>query len=194
MAYFTKDFVSGYSDRTRKYSFESYSELLNESIKGQNSLNNYDVFLSHSVKDAKIVLGVKNWLEVNGMKVYVDWIDDKQLDRSQVTSSTAETLRSRMRQSSALLYIATDNSSQSKWMPWELGYFDGYSIGKVAILPILSSENDSFYGQEYLGLYPTVKSWSHRDSGIYGLDKGYISINSKLVDLSKFIKERPYQW
>lgn len=194
MAFFTKSFISSYSDKTRKYSFESYNDLLNESIKGQNLLSTYDVFLSHSVRDAKIVLGVKNWLEENGMKVYVDWIDDKQLDRSQVTSITAETLRTRMRQSSSLLYIATDNSSQSKWMPWELGYFDGYSIGKVAILPILNSEDDAFYGQEYLGLYPTVKNWTHRDFGIYGIDKGYIPINGKFVDLSKFIKERPYQW
>ncbi len=194
MAFFTKDFISAFSDKTRRYSFESYNDLLNESIKGQNLLSTYDVFLSHSVRDAKIVLGVKNWLEENGMKVYVDWIDDKQLDRSQVTSKTAETLRTRMRQSSSLLYVATDNSSQSKWMPWELGYFDGYSIGKVAILPILNSENDSFYGQEYLGLYPSVKNWTHRDIGIYGINKGYIPINGKLVDLSKFIKERPYQW
>ncbi|HFE9762327.1 TPA: toll/interleukin-1 receptor domain-containing protein [Acinetobacter baumannii] len=194
MAFFTKEFISKYSEKTRRYAFESYNDLLTESIKDQNSQNSYDVFLSHSVKDAKIVLGVKNWLEENGMKVYVDWIDDKQLDRSHVTSSTAEVLRTRMRQSSALLYIATDNSSQSKWMPWELGFFDGYSVGKVAILPILSSENDSFYGQEYLGLYPSVKNWTHRDLDIYGIDKGYISINRKLVDLSKFIKERPYQW
>lgn len=194
MAFFTKNFISNYSDKTRKYSFESYNDLLNESIKGQNLLSAYDVFLSHSLRDAKIVLGVKNWLELNGMKVYVDWIDDKQLDRSQVNSTTAETLRTRMRQSSSLLYVATDNSSQSKWMPWELGYFDGYSTGKVAILPILNFEDDSFYGQEYLGLYPSVKNWTHRDIHNYGLDKGYISINGKLVDLSKFIKERPYQW
>jgi hypothetical protein len=194
VAFFTKDFISKYSDKTRRYSFESYNDLLNESIKEQSALRNYDVFLSHSVKDAKTVLGVKNWLEANGMNVYVDWIDDKQLDRSQVTSRTAETLRNRMRQSSCLLYIATDNSSQSKWMPWELGYFDGYSIGKVAILPILNSEDDYFYGQEYLGLYPSVKNWTHRDIGIYGIDKGYIPINGKLVDLSKFIKESPYQW
>ena len=33
MAFFTKSFISNYSDKTRRYSFESYNDLLNESIK-----------------------------------------------------------------------------------------------------------------------------------------------------------------
>lgn len=194
MAFFTKSFISNYSDKTRRYSFESYNDLLNESIKGQNLLSTYDVFLSHTVKDAKIVLGVKNWLEENGMKVYVDWIDDQQLDRSHVTSTTADTLRLRMRQSLSLLFIATDNSSQSKWMPWELGYFDGYSSGKVAILPILDHEYEIFSGQEYLGIYPLVQSFGRYGDTFYGLRKGFVHINGKYVFLENFIEKSPSQW
>ena len=194
MAFFTKDFISKFSDKTRKYSYESYDEILNESIKTQDLLSSYDVFLSHSIRDAKIVLGVKNWLEENGLKVYVDWINDRQLDRSHVTSKTAETLRIRMRQSKALLYMATDNSSQSKWMPWELGFFDGYSFGKVAILPILNSENQNFLGQEYLGLYPLVKNYESLDYKFHGLNKGYVYINRTIVNLNDFIKKSPSEW
>lgn len=58
-----------------------------------------------------------------------------------------------MKQSDSLLYIATENASGSKWMPW-VGYFDGHKPGNVAILPVLDSENQKFEGQEYLGLYP----------------------------------------
>lgn len=194
MAFFTKDFISSFSDKTRKYSFETYDQLLTESIKEQDSLRQYDVFLSHAVKDAKIVLGVKNWLEENGMKVYVDWIDDRHLDRSKVTSKTANTLRVRMRQSKSLLYIATDNSSQSKWMPWELGYFDGYSSGKVAILPILDHQYESFSGQEYLGIYPLVQSFGSYSDSFYGLKKGFVHINGKNVFLESFIEKSPSQW
>ena len=61
-----------------------------------------------------------------------------------------------MNQSSRLLYLATDNASSSKWMPWELGYFDGLKSGKVAILPLVDSVDSSFQGQEYLGLYPAL--------------------------------------
>lgn len=194
MAFFTKDFISSFSDKTRKYSFETYDQLLTESIKEQDSLRQYDVFLSHAVKDAKIVLGVKNWLEENGMKVYVDWIDDRHLDRSKVTSKTANTLRVRMRQSKSLLYIATDNSSQSKWMPWELGYFDGYSSGKVAILAILDHQYESFSGQEYLGIYPLVQSFGSYSDSFYGLKKGFVHINGKNVFLESFIEKSPSQW
>lgn len=194
MAFFTKDFISSFSDKTRKYSFETYDQLLTESIKEQDSLRQYDVFLSHAVKDAKIVLGVKNWLEENGMKVYVDWIDDRHLDRSKVTSKTANTLRVRMRQSKSLLYIATDNSSQSKWMPWELGYFDGYSSGKVAILPILDHQYESFSGQEYLGIYPLAQSFGSYSDSFYGLKKGFVHINGKNVFLESFIEKSPSQW
>ena len=91
-----------------------------------------------------------------GQKVYIDWVVDKQLSRDSVTKETAETLRNRMKQSSKLLYLATDNASSSKWMPWELGYFDGLKPGKVAILPLVDSVDSSFQGQEYLGLYPAL--------------------------------------
>ncbi|SDO02341.1 hypothetical protein SAMN05518871_109132 [Psychrobacillus sp. OK028] len=46
----------------------------------ENEVNDrYDVFLSHCSWDAKEVLGLKLMLEdQNNLKVYVDWIDDKQ--------------------------------------------------------------------------------------------------------------------
>lgn len=95
-------------------------------------------------------------LEDMGKKVYVDWMNDPELDRSQVNKHTAERLRARMNQSDSLLYLASDNASNSKWMPWELGYFDGHKPGKVAILPVLDKADQKFEGQEYLGLYPTI--------------------------------------
>ncbi|HQP88909.1 MAG TPA: toll-Interleukin receptor, partial [Thermoanaerobaculia bacterium] len=116
----------------------------------------YDIFLSHSIRDAELVLGAKGALEDLRFSVYVDWIDDPQLDRSQVTARTAEQLRQRMRASRSLFFLTTTNASTSKWMPWECGYFDGQKE-KVAIMPApTASHDDSFVGQEYLGLYPYV--------------------------------------
>jgi len=117
----------------------------------------FDVFLSHSFLDAQIVLGVKELLEAEGLRVYVDWIEDAQMDRSQVTAKTADILRTRMQHSSSLIYATSATSSQSKWMPWELGYFDGYRPGFVAILPLVQSATADFKGQEYLGLYPYIE-------------------------------------
>jgi hypothetical protein len=42
-------------------------------------------------------------------------------------------------------------------MPWELGYYDGFRPGYVAILPLVQTAGGSFSGQEYLGLYPYME-------------------------------------
>lgn len=142
----------------KKASFGMEAYVLTESMESSRSYDSYDVFLSHSMSDAQIVLGIKTILESQyGLNVYVDWIEDKQLNRESVTAKTAETLRKRMQQSTTLLYLTTDNSSKSKWMPWELGYFDGHKPSKVAIFPVLNSAYDDFSGQEYLGLYPVIR-------------------------------------
>ncbi len=116
----------------------------------------FDIFLSHSFKDAELILGVKSILEDQGFSVYVDWHDDPQMFRGSVSEETAEILRKRMRQSKSLIYVATDNASGSKWMPWELGCSDGYKPKGVAIL-LLEYEGSAFKGQEYLSLYPVVQ-------------------------------------
>lgn len=117
----------------------------------------FDVFLSHSFKDAEIINGVKGFIEDQGLRVYVDWIEDPQADRSRVTAATADMLRERMNHCQSLLYASTDAATQSKWMPWELGYFDGKKPGRVGIVPILQQKGELFQGQEYLGLYPHVE-------------------------------------
>jgi hypothetical protein len=128
----------------------------------------FDVFLSHSILDGQIILGVKDLLEGEGLKVYVDWLTDPQLDRSHVTPRTAEHLRIRMRHSQSLIFATSSSSSQSKWMPWELGYFDGFRPGFVGILPLVQSSYDDFKGQEYLGLYPYIEdiNWNTGRRGL----------------------------
>lgn len=137
----------------------------------------YDIFLSHSFHDADLILGMKGTLEDLGYIVYVDWIDDLQLDRSKVTPATAERLRAKMNSSKSLFYVTTANADDSKWMPWECGFFDGKKE-KVAIVPIQKSSKDNNYsGQEYLGLYPYVvkqndshgneKLWVRRSKSSY---------------------------
>lgn len=40
-------------------------------------------------------------------------------------------------------------------MPWELGFFDG-TKGRVALLPVVQVDVNSYHGSEYLGLYPYI--------------------------------------
>jgi len=127
--------------------------VLNEEVASAKAKTSFDIFLSHSTSDAEIILGVKGVLEDYGKAVYVDWLEDSQLDRTNVTTANAEVIRLRMRQCKSLVYVHTANSGSSKWMPWELGYFDGFN-GAVAILPVTQYSQESYEGQEYLGIYP----------------------------------------
>lgn len=132
--------------------------------------NGYDIFLSHSSLDKKLVLGLVNLFNNFKYSVYVDWIEDTQLDRNNVSKTTASVLKNRMKQSKGLSYIPTNNSTQSKWCPWELGYFDGLKKEKCTILPVLEDYDysEEYNGQEYLGLYPyivyDIKDFYIRDS------------------------------
>ena len=92
----------------------------------------YDVFLSHSYEDARIVKLIKEMLEESGLQVYVDWIEDEHLDRGRVTSNTASILRRRMDRCSSLIYLTSQSAEGSVWMPWELGYMDART-GKVVV-------------------------------------------------------------
>lgn len=118
---------------------------------------NYDIFLSHCFKDANTVLGLSALLEEMGYLIYIDWINDPQLDRGKTLKSTAERLKLRMQHSKCLFYAFTQNYNDSIWMPWELGYFDGKKE-RAAILPIDDKDlsTESYVGSEYLGLYPYV--------------------------------------
>jgi hypothetical protein len=133
------------------------AQILAEESERFSAAVNYDVFLSHSFQDAEVILGVKTAAEASGLRVYVDWIDDPGLDRDKVTAKTAGVLRGRMRASSSLVYAHSTNTPDSKWMPWELGHFDGFRPGYVWILPLVVEYDSEFAGQEYLGLYPIIE-------------------------------------
>lgn len=117
-------------------------------------ISDFDVFLCHSRMDEELILGTKTSLEEYGLRVYVDWINDPQLDRTKVSFATANQLRTRMSCARMLVYAHTENSSNSKWCPWELGFFDGMRGGNVFHLPIVETKYSHFAGQEYLDLYP----------------------------------------
>lgn len=153
------------------------SKILQESKESDSLFKTYDVFLSHAFKDAGLVLGAKTMLEEKGLSVYVDWIEDSQLDRSKVTEETANTIRERILKCNSLFYFTTSNSEFSKWMPWEAGYFDGVK-NKVAILPAIEDDESSFKGREYLGLYPYI---DFTDTQIW------VNKNSKYITYPKWI-------
>lgn len=167
MAYFSEDYLS------RTAGFREYGLLNEEFIKVASSSERgrdiakalsfaepeskkFDIFLSHSYLDKKIIWALKKEFERIGYSTYVDWVEDYGLNRSNVDKKTAMHIRSRMKTCELLFFATSSNSSSSKWMPWECGFFDGFK-GKVAICPITKRDGESFSGTEYLSLYNTVK-------------------------------------
>jgi hypothetical protein len=157
MSYLRISEVRAAGQAARSYVSKSASQILAEDARRFSSSDRYDVFLSHSYKDGEVILGVKKLIEAQSLSVYVDWIDDAGLDRGQVTRNTAKVLRERMRVSSCLIYAHSANAGESVWMPWELGYFDGFKPAFVWILPLVDHSDSEYDGQEYLGLYPPVE-------------------------------------
>jgi hypothetical protein len=147
------------------FAAKSANEVLEKSRKSVDNKEDFDIFLCHRYLDGLYILGLKTEFEDMGYSVFVDWVENPLLDRSCVSPSTANWLRKTIRKSKSLLYAITENSADSKWMPWELGYSDGVH-GKVAVVPIANSDVSTEYyqGQEYLSIYPYVTKTRTRDS------------------------------
>jgi len=158
MAYYTEADLRGSLSHSDKSAFSARESLRLQAKRA----GRFDIFLSHAKLDEVVILGVKETLErETGLSVYVDWIDDPQLDRGKVSSATAAQIRSRMRECGALVYATSPAAANSKWMPWELGYFDGHKGAEhISIMPIVRSASDSFAGVEYLGLYNTLQKFT----------------------------------
>lgn len=149
------------------YNQQSRQATINENLRIFREKNKYyDLFISHSFKDKELIEELIHLFNSCNYSVYVDWIEDKDLNRDNVTVSTANLIRERVQSSKGLAYVATKSVSQSKWCPWELGYSDGRLKGRSCILPVLESES-LFKGQEYLGLYPYIEYSKVKDKSKY---------------------------
>jgi hypothetical protein len=175
MALLTETEVHARASRMTTLRKSAAREILTETASAD---ARFDVFLSHSSNEPEeILLGIKGYLEDAGLSVYVDRYTDPRLHPEHVTQETAETLRGRLRASQSLLYVFSDHSKLSRWMPWELGFMDGAGR-RVGIAPVVQTARNTFDGEQYLGLYPyldrvTISGqniwalWINRSAGAY---------------------------
>ena len=164
----------------------SETRILNENYAVFSQKESYDLFISHSFFDKKLILTLIDLFNNADYSVYVDWINDKTLDRNNVSPKTAKVIKNRISDCKGLSYIATGNITNSKWCPWELGLADGMLNGRSCILPVME-ETVTFKGLEYLGLYPFIEYEKVRNKNIYEfwvIDQGdssrYVSLRNWL--------------
>jgi TIR domain len=113
-------------------------------------------FLSHSSKDEELVVGAIKVLEGHGGTVY---IDKKDPDLPPYTNEeTAAILKKRIDQTKKFVLLATKNSKESNWVPWELGIADSKKgLDRIALFPAVDTEHDnSWTSWEYMGLYRRI--------------------------------------
>ena len=130
-------------------------------------------FLSHSSKDEELVVGAIRVLENHGATVYVDKKDPNLPPYT--SKETASALKKRIGQAGKFVLLASANSKDSRWVPWELGLADGYKrMENIAIFPAVDTAYETGWTSwEYLGLYGRIvygKLEGHEDNVMMVLD------------------------
>jgi hypothetical protein len=192
MALFSKAELKSRAQASSRTMTKSAKTILLEDSLSFSEAKKYDIFLSHSSMDAEMIYALREEINEMGFTVYIDWLEDPNLDRTNVNRKTADTLRKRMNNCRSLFYAVSINSFGSKWMPWELGYFDGIK-NKVALLPIVEQQTttNEFKGQEYLSLYPYItkdypKGGSNKTLWVRKDEVNYILFSSWLTNNVQF--------
>lgn len=121
------------------------------------------VFLSHSSKDENKLPSVVNFLEKFGVNVYVDK-NDNGLPRK-TSPETGTKLKERIYKCDKFIVLISENSKDSKWIPWELGIADvEKTLRNIALLPSVASlEKPDWAKQEYMGLYDRITYGGHKN-------------------------------
>jgi hypothetical protein len=148
--YVTRDELRGYAS---EYSF---SEQASVRKKASETGLTGATFLSHSSKDQELVVGAIRVLRGHGATVYIDEIDPEMPPYT--GEETANLLKKRISQTKRFVLLASPNSKESRWVPWELGIADGdKGLGKIALFPATDRpQNHAWASWEYLGLYRRI--------------------------------------
>ena len=161
-------------DKTEPKKMETPEDLLNAIYNSQlEQHKTFDLFLSHSSRDVETLLRIKTMLNSQGVNVYIDWVNDREQLRRELTSmDTAKVIIERIKASNAMMYINTEAGASSQWTPWELGYADatgkkicvlqmGEVEARTAYLDIYEEahiEDESIY-VETNGIKTVIREW-----------------------------------
>ena len=111
-------------------------------------------FLCHSHKDVTLAEGLQVILAENGWDIYVDWKDHEMPE--QPNKETATKIKQKIVDMDWFLFLATSNSTQSRWCPWEIGFADSKKLhDRILIIP--TKDSNKWYGNEYLQLYRNIE-------------------------------------
>jgi len=132
----------------------SYRTVIAKSLYEARSQNKQTAFLCHSHKDEELAKGLQVLLAEDGWEVYIDWQDNEMPETP--NKETATKIKNKITQTDWFLFLATPNSTSSRWCPWDIGYADSEKQNsKIMIIPT-SDQSGRWYGNEYLQLYRRI--------------------------------------
>lgn len=152
MSFITRSQIQGYG---RGFAINSeYVGLVQAKSASLNaSTAETTIFLSHSHKDRELVEPAIAFLKSHGVTIYVDWRDGEMPEV--VSGVTATKIKQKIKLHQKFLVLVTENSKDSRWVPWELGYADPVKgMDHIATLPV--AENYDFAEHEYMKIYPKL--------------------------------------
>lgn len=94
------------------------------------------VFISHQKADATICKHIADYLIKAGIDVYFDEydLDLKEFYQNNNPQGVVNSIKKGIKQSTHMLCVISQNTLNSKWVPWEIGY--GYDKTQVAALTL----------------------------------------------------------
>jgi TIR domain len=143
-------------------SHKAVAKSLNEAI----SKSKQTAFLCHSHKDQMLAKGLQTLLVEDGWDVYIDW-EDEEMPPSP-TKETANNIKNKIKQVDWFLFLATPNSTGSRWCPWEIGYADAVKVNEKILIVPTSDDSGRWYGNEYLQLYRKIDEAINKTLGLSG--------------------------
>lgn len=153
MAFITRDQINRYQ-KGLSITNESISLKQAAATASSGSTASTSIFLSHSHKDKELIAPALAFLRSHGVTIYVDWMDEGMPDT--VSSATAVKIKEKIKQQKKFVLMVTENSKDSRWVPWELGYADPVKgINHIATFPI--AERTDFTKNEYMKIYPKIE-------------------------------------
>lgn len=154
---------------------ETPKDLINHIYNSQlEQMKSYDLFISHSSTDSDLLLQIKSILNCSNINVYIDWVNDREALKRELTNiETANAIIERLKSSKALLYIHTNASINSRWTPWEIGFFHALK-NKVCVY-----NPDNIEKAPYLDVYHNVVL----KNGLFFIEK-----NTELVPIKDWIE------
>lgn len=143
--------------------------VVTKSLRDAKLLGQQTAFLSHSHKDDVLAMGLQVLLKHYGWNVYIDWQDTSMPEIP--NRETAVKIQSKIRESDWFLFLATSNSTSSKWCPWEIGYADTTkTLERILIIPTEDYLGNCF-GSEYLELYRRITVDSEEGLSVFSAGK-----------------------